>query len=232
MEIKNVSKTWLKVLRGFAIALFGITILLTIIGGAGTVCLAFNAENFEGFEALVPYKWLYQIFVYIKFIIGFIGIYTTYALIKGRKTSYRNAVILLISGVLVAAAQMITSHIVRGKTLPVDMRFYVTLFTLIIFLIIRTKSIWSKIDFFKEKSVSSQSTIISSAMVVMGIITLTTPIWAQSSHITPSGENLVNVLAIPLMFVGTSLIVGGIAILFYSIKKMKQFSGELNFEKR
>ena len=230
--MSNGNNVWLKVLRGFAIALFGITILLTIIGGAGTVCLAFNAEKFQGFEALIPYKWLYQIFVYIKFIIGFLGIYVTYTLIKGRKTSYRNAIILLISGFLVAAAQMITSHILRGKTLPVDIRFYVTLFTLIIFLIIRIKSIWSKIDFSKEQSISSQSTIISSAMLVMGIITLTTPMWAQSSHITPSGENLVNVLAIPLMLVGTSLIVGSIAMLFYNIKKMKQFSGELNFEKR
>ena len=212
---------WIKVLRGFAITLFGITILLTIIGGAGTVCLAFNAESYKGFEALIPYKWLYQIFVYIKFGIGIAGIYTIYSLVKGKKTSYRNSVILLIAGVLVAAAQMTTSQILRGNTLPVDIRFYFTLFTLIVFSIIRINPIWEKIDFFKSKSVSFQSSIISSTLLVMGIITLTTPIWAQNSHITPSGENLINVLSIPLMILGTSFIVGSIATIFRTIKLKK-----------
>ncbi len=65
-------------------------------------------------------------------------------------------------------------------------------------------------------------------MIVMGIITLTTPIWVRNSHITLSGENLIYVLATPLMFVGTILIIGGVAVMFYNIRKLLKQTSELN----
>ncbi len=199
-----------RILRGIALTLMTITVLLTIIGASGTVCLAFGAENYEGYEALVPFKLLYQLFVYIKFAIGFWGIYVIFTLFKGREKAYRNALIVLIVGVLVAAAQMTTSHLLKGSTMPVDVRFYVTLFTLTIFLLIKHPTIWSKVDFSWSRKGESKKAVAGVSMLLSGIITVTTPIWAVSSHITPEGYNLVNVLAVPLLYGGASLIVLGI----------------------
>ena len=207
-----------RILRGIALTLMIITVLLTIIGAVGTVCIAIGAENYKGMEALVPYKWLYKIFVIIKFIVGFWGIQVVYTLFKGREKAYRNSLIVLIIGLLVAAAQMTTSHFLRGSTMPVDMRFYVTLVTLIVFLIIRIPSIWPKVDFtWSKKNNGSKTTVAGTAMIISGIITVTTPIWASPSHITPEGYNLVNEIAGPLLYGGLSLIILGIAALLYSV---------------
>ena len=54
-----------KSLRGIALTLMSITVLLTILGASGTVCIAIGAENYKGMEAIVPYKWLYQIAIEI-----------------------------------------------------------------------------------------------------------------------------------------------------------------------
>ncbi len=204
-----------RILRGIALTLMIITVLLTIIGAVGTVCIAIGAENYKGMEALVPYKWLYKIFVLIKFVIGFWGLHVIYTLFKGREKAYRNSLIVLIIGLLVAAAQMTTSHFLRGKTLPVDIRFYVTLITLIIFLIIRIPSIWKKVDFTWSKKNGSKLTIAGIAMILSGFVTLTTPFWASASHITPDGYNLVNEIAAPLFYGGLSFIILGTIILLY-----------------
>lgn len=207
-----------KILRGIALTLMSITVVFTIIGGAGTVCIAIGAENYDSLRMLVPYKWLYQIFVVIKFTIGFWGLYVVYTLFKGREKAYRNAMIILSIGLLVAIAQMVTSQILRGKTLPVDIRFYVTLITIIVFLIIRIPSVWSKVDFTWSKKGDSKITVVGTSMLLSGIITITTPIWAANSHITSEGYNLVNVLAVPLLYGGLSLIVLGIGTLLYASK--------------
>ena len=207
-----------RILRGIALTLMIITVLLTIIGAVGTVCIAIGAENYKGMEALVPYKWLYKIFVIIKFIVGIWGIHVIHTPFKGREKAYRNSLIVLIIGLLVAAAQMTTSHFIRGKTMPVDMRFYVTLVTLIVFLIIRIPSIWPKVDFTWSKENGSKSTVAGTAMIISGIITVTTPIWASSSHITPDGYNLVNEIAGPLLYGGISFIILGITVLLYSFR--------------
>ena len=205
-----------RILRGIALTLMIITVLLTIIGAVGTVCLAVGAENYKGFEALVPYKWLYQTFVFIKFAVGFWGFHVIYTLFKGREKAYRNALIVLTIGLLVAVAQMTTSHFLKGSTMPVDVRFYVTLVTLVIFLIIGHPSIWPKVDFTWSRKGGEKTTVAGTAMLLSGIITVTTPIWAVASHITPDGYNLVNELAFPLFYGGLSLIIFGIAALLYA----------------
>jgi len=209
-----------KILRGIALTLFSITVLFTIIGGAGTVCIAVGAENYENLKMLAPYKWLYQIFVVVKFAIGFWGLHIIYTLFKGRKKAYRNALIILIIGLLVASAQMITSEILRGKTMPVDIRFYITLITLIFFLIVKHPSIWARVDFTLFRKDKSKVTVAGSTMLIAGLITITTPIWASSSHITSTGFNLVNVLAVPLFYSGIALFLFGVSTLVYSARKV------------
>jgi len=212
-----------KILRGIALTLMSTTVLFTIIGGAGTVCIAIGAENYDNLKMLVPYKWLYQIFVVIKFTIGFWGLHVVYTLFKGREKAYRNAMIVLSIGLLVAIAQMITSQILRGKTLPVDIRFYITLVTILVFLIIRIPYIWSKVDLTWSKKGGSKKIVAGTSLLLSGIITITTPIWAANSHITADGYNLVNVLSVPLLYGGLSLIALGFGSLLYeSIALYKQ----------
>ena len=209
-----------KMLRGIALTLMSITVVFTIIGGAGTVCIALGAENYDNLKMLVPYKWLYQIFVVVKFTIGFWGLHVVYTLFKGREKAYRNAMIVLTIGLLVAIAQMITSQILRGKTLPVDIRFYITLVTILVFLIIRLPSVWPKVDFTWSKKSGSKKAVAGISMLLSGIITITTPIWATNSHITADGYNLVNVLATPLLFGGLSLIILGVGTITYELKDL------------
>lgn len=205
-----------RILRGIALTLMIITVLLTIIGAVGTVCIAMGAENYESLKMLAPYKWLYKIFVLIKFAVGFWGFHVIYTLFKGREKAYKNSLIVLSIGLLVAAAQMTTSHFLKGSTMPVDIRFYVTLITLFVFLIIGHPSIWPKVDFTWSRKVGEKTIVAGTAMLLYGIITVTTPIWAAASHITPDGYNLVNELAIPLLYSGLSLIIFGIATLLYT----------------
>ena len=52
-----------KVLRWVGIILMGLTAAFTIMGGAGTTCVALAAENYDSMVEIAPYKWLYVIFV-------------------------------------------------------------------------------------------------------------------------------------------------------------------------
>jgi len=207
-----------RILRGIALTLMSITVLLTIIGAVGTVCIALGAENYDSLKVLAPYKWLYKIFVLVKFAAGFWGLHVIFTLFKGKEKAYRNAVIILTIGLLVAAAQMITSQILRGSTMPVDVRFYVTLTTLIVFIIIRIPPIWPMVDFTWSKKDGSKITVVGTAMLISGIITVTTPVWASSAHITPTGYNLVNVLKEPLLYGGISLTLLGMGTIIYSVR--------------
>lgn len=204
-----------RILRGIALTLMILTVLLTIIGAIGTVCIAMSAENYESLKMLAPYKWLYKIFVLIKFAVSFWGFHVIYTLFKGREKAYRNSLIVLSIGLLVASAQMITSHLLKGSTMPVDVRFYVTLITLAIFLIIGHPSIWPKVDFTWSRKGGEKTIVAGTSMLLSGIITVTTPIWASASHITPDGYNLVNQLAFPLFYGGLSLVILGVTVLLY-----------------
>lgn len=209
-----------RILKGIAISLFSITVLFTIIGAAGTVCIAVGAENYESLKMLTPYKWLYQIFVVTKFAAGFWGLHVVYTLFKGREKAYRNSIIVLVIGLLVASAQMVTSKILRGSTMPVDIRFYITLVTLIFFILLKLPFIWARVDFTLFKKDKSKVTVAGITMLIAGMITIATPIWASSSHITTTGFNLVNVLAVPLFYSGVALILLGVSTLVYSAKKV------------
>ena len=52
-----------KILRGVAVTLMDITVVVTLLAGAGTTCVAFAAEKFGSMAGLVPYKPLYIAFV-------------------------------------------------------------------------------------------------------------------------------------------------------------------------
>ena len=221
-----------KFLKGAAITLLIITILLTVVGAAGTFCVAFRAEEFKNMIALVPYKWLYKIFMGISLAAGIWGIFSAAALIKGKVNAMRNTFIFLIIGAVSAASQMATSVFLYGNAKPINIRVYVTVFTLIFFFLLKLPPVKDIVDFKQSaKSSSSGGLATGIAMIICGIITLATKLWVGFSHVTSEGTNWVDVLDIPLKISGFGMMVAGIAwILFKTgILNKKKFLRGFNF---
>jgi len=73
---------WTKLLRFLAVILMGLTAAFTVLSGAGTSCVALVAEKYGSkMASIVPYKWLYLIFVLVTIAIGILGLRTTSLLI-------------------------------------------------------------------------------------------------------------------------------------------------------
>ncbi|NLE77608.1 MAG: hypothetical protein GX605_12775 [Chloroflexi bacterium] len=207
-----------KVLQGMAIALMALTVAFTLLGGAGTSCVAFAAEKFGSMAVLAPYKWLYGLFVVVSLAAGLAGIPATAGLVRGRPNAYRNALIVLLVGALSAGVQMAVSEALRGKSAPVNVRFYVSAFTLAVFLLLRLPPVWPRVDFLQraQGGAGGQAAAAATALLVSGLLTLTTPYWAGPSH-TMGGENLVYVLGLPLALAGWALTLGGVATLALAV---------------
>jgi hypothetical protein len=203
-----------KLLRGIVVTLIGLTVVFTLLGGAGTTCVAFGAEKYDSLVPLVPYKPLYQALVVISLAVGIWGIPVTVSLVRGGAKAYRNALLVLLIGALSAGIQMVVSQRVRGSSAPVNIRFYITAFTLVVFLLLRLPPLWKRVDFAQSiKGDGSKAASAGTALVVCAIITLTTSLWAGPTHISPTGYNWVHVLQVPLGAAGWVMILAGIALL-------------------
>lgn len=223
-----------KFLKGVAITLLIITILLTVVSAVGTFCVAFRAEKFKNMLALVPYKPLYKFFMGISLAAGIWGIFSAAALIKGKVNALRNTFIFLIIGALSAASQMATSVFLYGNAKPINIRVYITVLTLLVFFLLKLPPVRNIVDFKQlAKGSSSGGLATGIAMIICGIIILFTKGWVGVSHIPSQGINWVDVLDIPLKISGLGMIVAGIAwILFKTgILNKKRFFRELNFNR-
>jgi hypothetical protein len=139
---------WGKVLRIAGIILMGLTAVFTILGGAGTSCVAINPTGFgNSFTGIAPFQWLYILFVVITFAFGVMGGRAVLLLIRNRANSYRYSVIALIGGSIVGVIHMIASRSLRGSSMPVDMVTYTNILTLVIFLIFRIPGLWNQIGY-------------------------------------------------------------------------------------
>jgi hypothetical protein len=206
-----------KILRGVAVTLMAIAVVVTLLAGAGTTCVAFAAEKFGSMAALVPYKPLYIAFVVVGLAVGAWGIPVTISLVRGGEKAYRHALLVLLIGGVSAGIQMGVSQAVRGASAPVNMRFYLTLLVLVFFLLLRLPPLWQRTGFSWPMGGGSAGASAGTAMVVCGIITLTTPLWAGPTHLSPTGENWVNVLHLPLMAGGETLLLAGAAVFLASL---------------
>lgn len=202
-----------KFLRVVAIVLMGLTAVLTIFAGAGTTCVALAAEKFGGKMALIaPYKWLYILFVLVTLAIGVVGVRALVQLIKGNPGSYRLALITLIAGIVVGVIHITASRSIRGASMPVDAIVYVTVLTLIIFLILRIPSIWEGVGL--EKPVDNKNLPRSAAAITLalsGLLTLTVQYWAGPTHIF-GGVNYADAWHHQLAIVGWGMIVLGFGL--------------------
>jgi hypothetical protein len=125
-----------------------LTALLTLMGGAGTSCVALDPTGFgDRFAGIAPFQWLYILFVVVTLAIGVIGVRTVVGLVRGRKDSYRDSLITLAAGTVVGVAHIAASRLLRGGSMPVDVVVYTTIVTLVVFLLFRAPGIRQRVDF-------------------------------------------------------------------------------------
>lgn len=227
--MKNV--WWIKLLRILGIVLMALTAAFTLMGGAGTTCVAVAAEKYDSMAAIVAYKWLYLLFVLVTTAIGVMGVRAVVLLIKGRRNAYRYTMIALISGVVVGVIHMIVSRTLRGSSMPVDAVVYTTILTLIFFLILRIPGIWSR---FNVQSDQGGNTMAGGmAAIVMGVLCLTIHIWMGPTH-TWHMQNYADVWHPFFQYVGWGLILAGCGVMMHAIlrhqKSLRVYS--LNFYQR
>jgi lysylphosphatidylglycerol synthetase-like protein (DUF2156 family) len=174
----------MKAIRIVAIVLVGLTAVVNLLGGAGTYCAAFTPDKFDSMKALIPLQWLYQLFVVTVVAAGAAGVWTTFTLARVRKNSYRAALIVVAAGLVLAVVQMAASRALRGKSMPTDLRLYVSVITLLALLILRLPGVWQKAGMDSASGGGGSWTApTGTAAIVMGLAVLTVPTWVGQSHV-------------------------------------------------
>lgn len=201
-----------RLLQTIAIILLAFTISMTLLGGAGTTCVAFKAENWDSMAALVPVKPVLQVLVFVSIFAGIAGIFATVRLAKGRKNGYDQVLLFLLIAGTASAIQFYFSATLRGKTAPNNVRFYITIFTLVYLLILRIPGLWEKMPFNQSTKSTDGLKAGGIALCLSGLITLTTTIWAAPTH-RMDGYNTASELIIPLVLIGGILICCGLSLL-------------------
>jgi hypothetical protein len=209
---------WAKLLRIVGIVLMSLTALFTLLGGAGTSCVALNPTGFgDTFSPIAKFQWLYILFVLVTVAIGVMGVRGVVLLVKGRKNAYRYSLIALLAGTVVGAIHMAFSRALRGgSSMPVDMVVYTTVLTLIIFLLFRIPGIWQGVDYTRpegEKKTGKQAAAI--ALGTSGLLALTIQFLMAPTH-TIGGINYADVWHSTLSLLGLVLILGGLATAVYT----------------
>ncbi|MBN1249811.1 MAG: hypothetical protein JXC32_19265 [Anaerolineae bacterium] len=195
--------------RIIALVLMGLTVFFTLMGGIGTTCVALGAEKYDSMAGLVPYKPLYQLIVVLSIAVGIWGIPVMIALVRGGNHAHRNALIVLGVGAVTSGVQTAVSQAVRGSSAPANVRFAVTLVTLIVFLIFRLPGLWRRMRFDEPLRGQSAKTAGGVALAVCGSVTLFSPVWVTQTHLSAWLLGL----RIPLIVTGLVLLAVGTALL-------------------
>ena len=204
--------------------------IMTILGAVGTACLAWNGQFYgPAFKWIVPAMPLYQNLVYVSLVAGVALAIVTYAFLRGDKWFYIGALIFLIVGGGAAAYQMYTTSSLKGvsffQTAPTNVRFYITVATLIAFIIVRLPGIWNKSGLGSGDSRGGSFTAPTGmALLLTGALLLTAPMWASPEHVV-DGINYVTTMQLPLLVDGLALTIAGAAI-FFSRRLLVLVQGE------
>jgi hypothetical protein len=212
-----MSKKTGNILRILAIVLVAATAVFTLLGGVGTTCVAFNADQYgKAFAAFIPYAPTYQMFVYTSVLAGLVGLAATVAMVRGYSWAYWGAVVAAVAGLATAGVHMVYSSTLKGISFfaaaPENMRFYVSVVTLVVLLLLRLPGAWQAVDFTKPwRGKGTKSIAGGLTAIVMGTIALSTPIWAAPNHVV-DGYNLVYVLELPLVLGGWASVLMGLIL--------------------
>jgi len=211
------NKWWAKTLRIIGILLMSLTASFTLMGGAGTSCVALNPTGFgDTFAPIAKVQWLYILLVLVTIAIGVMGVRAVFLLVKGKKNAYRYSLIAILLGILVGGIHMAVSRLLRGSSMPVDAVVYTTVLTLVVFLLFRIPGIWQGVDFEKpagDKKIGKQAVAI--ALGAVGLLALTIQFIMAPTH-TIGGVNYADVWHTALTAIGLALILGSIATAVYT----------------
>jgi len=195
----------------------GLTAAFTVLSGAGTSCVALVAEKYgQKMAPIVPYKWLYLIFVLVTIAIGVLGIRATSLLIKGKTGAYRSSLLTLVLGILVGGIHMEVSRYLRGSSMPVDAVVYTTALTLIVFLLLRITAVWVGVNFenpVEGKDRGRKTSAIT--IVICGMLIPTIQVWMGPSH-TWDGINWADAWHSVMTWTGWVIVLLGAGIGFIS----------------
>lgn len=206
------------ILKKLAIFVMGVNALMTVLGGLGTACIAWSADQYgDIFAMFVPSMGLYQAFAFINVFTGMFAIVVTYALLRGDKWAYKAALITLGVAAVMALTQALHSAWLNEYDLigyfmnmPASMRCYLAVITIVFFLILKQRGV----DFASPWGGKGTRAAVGGLTVMLaGIATITTPIWAAPRHITLEGANLINIYEVPLMVGGGLLLLTGTILL-------------------
>jgi hypothetical protein len=214
-----------KFLRFIGILFMALTGGFTLMGGLGTSCVAFNPTGFgEGMAPLAQYQWLYIIFMLGTTAIGVWGIWATVKLIKGTPNAYLMSLKALVAGVVVGGFHIYMSRLLRGKSMPVDAVVYMTVLTLVIFLLFRIPGIWQGVNFDKGNG-GNNKMAGGAAAIVLGLLCLTIQYIAGPTH-TWNGVNYADAFNTAMTIIGIACLLIGTGV-FASIKNLKLRSNQL-----
>lgn len=200
-----------KILRFVGIVLMGLTAAFTLLGGAGTTCVALAAEKYDSMAAIAPYKWLYVIFVITTIGAGVLMTRATVMLVRGRGNAYRDAIISLVIGIVIGVIHMLVSRSLRGSSMPVDAVTYTAVLTLIVFLLFHLPGIWQKVDFTKAEPRDNQKAG-GAAAIIAGILCLNIQHLMASTHTMNGGINYGDAFHLSMTIIGWLFILGGIGL--------------------
>lgn len=200
--------TFGKILRITALILFGLTVVFSLLGGIGSSCVALGAEKYTSMVALVPFKWLYQILVVLTIGASLYGIKALFDLVKRREGAFREAFIALIACLVLALVQVIASRILRGKSMPNDMRVYIGVVTVIVFLLLRLPGVWNQAGM-ELPGGHSGALAAGLSLFMCGVTILTVHLWVGTTH-TWEGVNFADVWHTQLAVLGWGLVVGSL----------------------
>ena len=202
-----------KFLRFIGIALMGLTAAFTLLGGAGTTCVAINPTGFgESMAPLAKLQWLYVLFVLAGVAIGVWGIRATIKLVRGTSDSYLTSIKALVAGAAVGGLHIYVSRLLRGKSMPVDAVVYTTILTLVVFLIFRIPGIWRGVNFDKGFNNGNTGGLAASiTLILVGVSVLALPFMMTETHtFVAGGINWAATWSLPLNLIGFLLIVDGL----------------------
>ncbi len=209
-----------KFLRFFGILFMALTAAFTVLGGVGTSCAALFPTKWDSMAPLAPYQWLYILYVLVTTAIGVLGIRAVVMLAKGKKGAYKAALIALVLGVVVGIIHILTSRALRGSSMPVDAVVYITVLTLVIFLIFRIPAIWAGVDYEKAPRKEGKKSG-GAAAIVVGVLCLTIQIFMAPTH-TWGGVNYADAFHATMTIVGGALTLLGSGLLISDLIMIKK----------
>jgi len=200
-----------KFLRFIGILFMALTAGVTVLAGVGTSCAALFPTKWDSMAPLAPFQWLYILCVLVTIAIGVLGIRAVVMLAKGRQGAYKAALLALVLGLVVGVVHMITSRSLRGSSMPVDGIVYITVLTLVIFLIFRIPAIWSGVNYTKAPRKEGKKTG-GAAAIVTGVLSLTIQFFMAPTH-TWGGVNYADAFHATMTIVGGGLVLLGIGLI-------------------